>query len=154
MVLHGLPITLDDNGNRGEIRCYFDKFHQFPVTHFSDDNLEEAGSDRFHGGQTDTCNTIRSLGDSCTCDTFGEKYHWSPHLHRHPTTHDFGDGNNPHEVFPAHLGDGTIGNCNSKRPHGLPVTHFDGESNKEEVHIDELHGGERDARYTLRKLDD
>ena len=77
-------------------------------------------------------------------------------LHRHPTTHDFGDGNNAHEVFPAYLGDGTIGNCNSKRPHGLPVTHFDGESNKEEVHsnIEELHGGERDARYTLRKLGD
>ena len=42
MVLHGLPITLDDNGNRGEIRCNFDEFHQFPVTHFGDNSLEEA----------------------------------------------------------------------------------------------------------------
>ena len=38
----------------------------FPVTHFGGDNVKEAryGSDRPHGEQTDTCNTVRKLGDS------------------------------------------------------------------------------------------
>ena len=118
---------------RTEVRCNFDEFHGFPVIHFGDENLEEAGSNRTCRGQKDTCNTIRNFGDSCTYDIVGKQYYWCPHIHQHPTTHDFGDGKNLHGVFPAH---------------------FDYESNKEEVNIDELNGGERDARHTLRKLGD
>ena len=64
--LHGLPITLGDDGNRGEIRYNFDKFHGFPVTHFGDDDIEEAGRGRLHGDfiepQLDTC--IHSYTDN------------------------------------------------------------------------------------------
>ena len=59
---------------------------------------------------------IRNVGDSRTYD-----------IHRHPTTNDLCDGNNLHEVFSAHLGNDTRGNCSSKRPHGLHVTHLDSE---------------------------
>ena len=61
-VLHRLPITGDD-GNRGEIRCNFNEFHQFPVTHLGDDSFEEAEK-RTYGGQKDTCMMIRNVGDS------------------------------------------------------------------------------------------
>ena len=33
------------------------------------------------------------LGESC------------PYINQHPTTHDFGDDKNPHEVFPTHVGE-------------------------------------------------
>ena len=49
---HGLPVTyVGDDGNRAEVCCNFDEFHEFSVTHFSDDNLEEAGTNRTCGGQ-------------------------------------------------------------------------------------------------------
>ena len=80
---------------------------------------------------------IRNVGDSRTYD-----------IHRHPTTNDLCDGNNLHEVFSAHLGDDTRGNCSSKRPHGLHVTHLDSKSNEEEAH-DKLRHGTMDARYTV-----
>ena len=40
-------------------RVHFDEFHGFPVTHFGDDSIEEAGRGRLHGdfieSQLDTC---------------------------------------------------------------------------------------------------